>query len=326
MNADVQRNQCGMFLKALFQGKPSGTVVMVMQAPRWSEAKAFLSWAPAVEMSFGKPDVYVGCCAQKRKPGRGARGGEAEAAFLPGAWIDVDINGSPDGHGGLVTGHAPSRDAAITALGALAKPTLVVNSGYGLQPWYLLAEPLVLRDAGVQRRAKRIVYGLQRRLAHDAGWKVDNTADLARVLRLPGTTNTKGEQPVAVSVVYSAGPRYPLSELEQLGAGFALEEDDAGNGYKPARASGDWAALIRDGVDSGDRHERIWQLAGYLLRRELDPEVALELVQAFNLARVRPPYDEANVRRLFDGIVRLEVKRRRENGTNHHALQGGIPA
>ena len=123
--------------------------------------------AEAVEMSFGKPDVYVGCCALKRKPGKGARGGEAEAAFLPGAWIDVDINGSPDGHGGLVTGHAPSRDAAITALGRLTKPTLVVNSGYGLQPWYLLTEPLVLRDAGVQRRAKRIVYGLQRRLEHD---------------------------------------------------------------------------------------------------------------------------------------------------------------
>ena len=323
MTADAQRNQCGMFLKSLFEGKPGGTVVMIMQAPRWGEAKAFQSWAPAVELSFGKPDVYVGCCALKRKPGKGSRGGEAEAAYLPGAWIDVDINGSPDGHGGLVTGHAPSGEAAITALGKLAKPTLVVNSGYGLQPWYLLDRPLVLRDAGIQRRAKRVVYGLQRRLEHDAGWKVDNTADLARVLRLPGTLNAKGPAPVGVSIVYSGGPRYQLEQLERLGAGFA-GEDDAGR--KAALPAGEWASLIRDGVDSGERHERIWQIAGYLLRREIDPEVALELVQAFNTARVRPPYDEANVKRLFDGIVRLEVKRRRAGVNGSHALRGGVPA
>ena len=326
MNADAQRNQCGMFLKALFEGKPAGTVVMIMQSPRWSEAKAFQSWPPAVELSFGKPDVYVGCCALKRKPGKGSRGGEAEAAFLPGCWIDVDVNGSPDGHGGVVTGHAPSQEAAITALGRLAKPTLVVSSGYGLQPWYLLAEPLVLIDAGVQRRAKRIVYGLQRRLEHDAGWKVDNTADLARVLRLPGTTNIKGEQSVGVTLAYTGGPRYRLAELEELGAEFAPEGEDTGNGWKPARPSEDWARLIRDGVDSGERHERIWQLAGYLLRREIDPEVALEVVQAWNVARIRPPYDEANVKRLFDGIVRREVKRRRDQGIDYHALRGGIPA
>jgi hypothetical protein len=326
MTVHAQRNQCGLFLKALFDRKPSGTVVMVMQAPRWSEAKAFLAWPPAVELSFGQPDVYFGCCALRRKPGKGSRGGEAEAAFLPGCWIDVDIDGSPDGHGGGVTGHAPSQHAAIKALGRLAKPTFVISSGYGFQPWYLLDQPFVLTDAGMQRRAKRIVYGLQRRLEHDAGWKVDKTADLARVLRLPGTTNTKGEQPVDVSIVYSGGPHHRLEDLERLGAEFAADAD-TGDGRKPARPAGDWARLIRDGVDSGERHERIWQLAGYLLRREIDPVVALEIVQAFNLARVRPPYDEANVKRLFDGIVRREVKRRREaSAERFHALRGGSPS
>ena len=112
------------------------------------------------------------------------------------------------------------------------------------------------------------------------------------MLRLPGALNTKKP---ARSSCHSSTPaaRATRSQsLEQLGAGFAPEEEDTGNGYRPARPSGDWARLIRDGAASGDRHERNWQLAGYLLRREIDPEVALELVQAFNLARVRPPYDE----------------------------------
>lgn len=323
LTADAQRNQCGLFLKSLFEVKPSSTVVMVMQAPRWGEAKAFRSWPPAIETSFGRPDVYVGCCALKRPPGKGARGGEREAAFLPGAWIDVDVDGSPDGHGGVVTGHAPSHDAAIAELKRLARPTLAVGSGYGLHVWYLLDPPLALRDAGEQRQARRIVHGLQRRLEHDAGWKVDNTSDLARVLRLPGTTNTKGSEPVDVQIVYSGGPRYWLEQLQELGASFAGDEQEE---ERTARPAGEWAQMIRDGVDSGERHERIWQLAGYLLRREIDPEVALELVQAFNAARVRPPYDEANVKRLFDGIVRLELARRRDAGGSFAALRGGTPA
>jgi hypothetical protein len=324
MTVDAQRNQCGLFLKALFDGKPGSTVVMIMQAPRWSEAKAFLAWPPAIEACFSQADVYVGCCALKRQPGKGSRGGESEAAFLPGAWIDVDINGSPDGRGGRVMGHAPSQDAAIKSIKTLAKPTLAVSSGYGLHIWYLLAEQFALADAGAQRRAKRIVHGIQRRLEHEAGWKVDNTADLARVLRVPGTMNTKGDTPVDVHIVYSGGPRYQLEQLEQLGAEHA---GDADTGPKPGRSSGDWAEIIAAGADIGERHEAIWRLAGYLLRREIDPVVALELVQAFNLARVRPPYDEANVKRLFDGIVRREIKRRREASAKRvHALRGGSPA
>ena len=264
MTPDAQRNQCGLFLKALFERKPATTVVMIMQAPRWSEAKAFQSWPPAVELAFGRPDVYVGCCALRRKPGRGSRGGEAEAAFFPGAWVDVDINRSPDGHGGFVAGHAPSQAEALAEINRLAMPTLVVTSGYGFQPWYLLDEPLTLTDVAGQRRAKRIVYGIQRRLEHDAGWKVDNTADLARVLRLPGTLNTKGGRAAEVAIVRSGGPGYSLERLQELGAEFAGEEE--GNGKPTARPREHWIELIRDGVDSGEpgaeRHERIWQLAG----------------------------------------------------------------
>jgi hypothetical protein len=188
----------------------------------------------------------------------------------------------------------------------------------------VLREPLVLRDAGVQGQARRIVYGIQRRLAHDAGWKVDNTADLARVLRLPGTTNTKGEEPVDVRIVHSGGPRYQLAGLEQLGADFAGDGDAEPAGvWKPARPAGEWAQTVRAGADSGERHELIWKLSGYLLRKEIDPAVALELVQAFNVARVRPPYDEANVRRLFDGIVRLEIERRHRAQASVHTLWRG---
>jgi hypothetical protein len=317
LTPDAQRNQCGWFLKALFDRKPTSTVVMVMQAPRWSEAKAFLSWPPVVEAGFGRPDVYVGCCALHRPPGKGRRGGESEAVLLPAAWADVDVNGGPDGR----TGYAPSMEAALDAVSTLAPPTMTVGSGYGIQSWWVLNEPLVMTDAGIQRRAKRIVHGVQRRLAHNSGFKVDNTADLARVLRLPGTLNAKGDTPVDVSIVQSGGPLYSLGALEELGAEFADDEPE----HRTERTPGDWLDLIGGSVETGERHEAIWKLAGYLLRKGLDPEVALELVQTFNEARVRPPYPPARVRTLFDGIVRLELKRRQDAGGDYHALRGGTP-
>ena len=307
MTADAQRYQAHTFLKALFAYKPASTVVMVMQEGRWERPDAYHSWQPVVEQ-FGRADVYVGCCALVREPGRGSRGKESEAGFFPGAWADVDINGSPiRGSDQVVAGHAPSLEAASRAIVTLAPPTLVVHSGYGLQAWWLVEQGVKLLDAGMQRRAKRCVQGLQRRLSHDAGWKVDATGDLARVLRLPGTVNTKSGTGVPVRLSSRVGPRYTLEDLEKL-AGDQLEQAD-----KPvaARPVGEWVQLIRDGdinpAEGAGRHDQVWRLAGYLLRREIDPEIALELVQAFNLARLKPPYDEERVKRLFDGVVRLEV-------------------
>jgi hypothetical protein len=159
-DATAQRYQARAFLKALFEYKPATAVVMVMRDGHWSKADAYLSWPPIVER-FGGADVYVGCCALARKPGKGSRGKASEAGFLPGAWADVDINGSPiRGSDKVVAGHAPSLEAAIRAIVALAPPALVVHSGYGVQPRWLIEHGLVLRDAGLQRRAERCVPGL----------------------------------------------------------------------------------------------------------------------------------------------------------------------
>ena len=317
LSVEAQRYQAHSFLTSLFELKPSTAAIVVAQEGRWHEATGFLSIHPVVERVATRPDFYVGACALLRKPGRGARGKESEAAFMPGAWIDVDIDGSPiRGRTETVTGHAPSRAVALDAIRAIGEPTLIVNSGYGLQPWFLLERGLVLHDAGEQRLARRIVHGLQRRLEREAGWKVDATADLARVMRVPGTVNTKAADPAPVELLPDGGPRYTLEQLQELAGGDLGLALAAAAEVPPAPSPGEWAERIRDGVgtDTEDttRHERIWQLTGYLLRHDLDPAVAYELVAAFNQARVRPPYDERTVRKHFDGILRKDLEQRRD--------------
>jgi hypothetical protein len=52
------------------------------------------------------------------------------------------------------------------------------------------------------------------------------------------------------------------------------------------------------------------RLAGYLLRRRIDPVVALEMLISWNATRCRPPLDEAEVAGIVDSIAGRELKRR----------------
>jgi hypothetical protein len=65
-------------------------------------------------------------------------------------------------------------------------------------------------------------------------------------------------------------------------------------------------------VGEGARNEAIARLAGHLLRRRIDPLVALDLVRTWNAVRCRPPLEDAEVCRTVDSIAAAEL-RRREN-------------
>jgi hypothetical protein len=76
----------------------------------------------------------------------------------------------------------------------------------------------------------------------------------------------------------------------------------------------EWARLAADGVGAGMRNDSIARLTGHLLRRYVDPRVALELVRAWNAVRCRPPLADAEVEQIVQSIAGLELKRRQEAG------------
>ena len=82
-------------------------------------------------------------------------------------------------------------------------PSLIVDSGHGLQPWWLFKKPWIFRDDEERREAQTLVGRFQATLqviAEDHGWRIDNTSDLARVMRPAGTWNRKLE-PVQVQIM-----------------------------------------------------------------------------------------------------------------------------
>lgn len=171
------------------------------------------------------------------------RGTAADSVMLPALMADIDVHGP-----GHKAENLP-RDFAdvqrILAAAGTPEPSTWVNSGGGLYPAWRLAEPMLLTDETALKRAQQASRRLHRGLiaaAKSLGMKVDNTSDLARVYRLPGTINRKvdGEHRHAKWI-----------NVGVLPGGYAVEE--VADGWPtPAEPESSLFSGVADGVADDD--------------------------------------------------------------------------
>ena len=137
-----------------------------------------------------------------------------ECAALPGLWLDLDCDQGPEAKN--------PRERALQFLDWLpfGSPSILVNSGGGFHAYFLFREPLFIRNRSDLAYAKRLSHGFQSTVigwGNRHGYALDLTADLARVLRVPGTVNLKTDQPRRVEVVRCSPIRYdPVDFLPYL--------------------------------------------------------------------------------------------------------------
>lgn len=122
-------------------------------------------------------------------------------------WADIDVAGP-----GHKSSRYPSDQAAAMqvayALGI--PPSIVVHSGGGLQPYWLLAEPWLTTDAADPAAEQRAMAELSRDLVNTlryhaqrlGDWIVDSVFNLDRVMRAPGSFNTKTGTPIPVKLLH----------------------------------------------------------------------------------------------------------------------------
>lgn len=203
------------FMDSLF-----GYVPPELHALLWTLQDKRSTWVPldagpqpvadrARALADGGKDVYV-AVSVARAPGlHDTRIKSANASGIMGLWADIDI-ADPDVH--KKWNLPPTVDAALDLLAAAQmEPTLIVHSGHGLQAWWLFnefwsfeSEDDRLAAAGLAQRWNNT---LQFRAA-ERQWVVDSTFDLARVMRVPGTLNRKGDPVMPVRLLHVNGPRY----------------------------------------------------------------------------------------------------------------------
>lgn len=166
-------------------------------------------------------DIYTGVSLAPADLGPKRRTPNAKAVAIAGLWADIDVNGGPDDKQGA----APNRDTAVELANVLAEPTILVDSGYGVQAWWLFeGGAWRFRTYGEQRLGARAAAQWQKLLRERAdGFGMDYTHDLARILRLPGTLNGKGGERAPVRIL-AEGPRHERDELFEI-AGHAGDVD-----------------------------------------------------------------------------------------------------
>ena len=205
------------------------TQLVVFAKPRAVWCTTIDAAVSVIKETQGNVDVYFGVALQnkvaalqrartnsnaRRQPTeRDVRGFAQTATTIGGLWIDVDY--ATSGH--AKRGYPQTREAALRLIDEMpAKPTFVLETGGGFHAWWIFEEPLQIVTEEDREYAAWLAKGwqtLMRQLAAFHDWKIDSTHDLARVLRLPGTTNHK--YGVGCVPLVSDGPRWSPDVFEQ---------------------------------------------------------------------------------------------------------------
>jgi hypothetical protein len=170
--------------------------------------------ASAVELA-GASDVYVSVSVARQAAGAFRRINSESSAGIMGLWADVDV-ATPDVH--KKWNLPPDEEGAMSLVEATGlKPTLLVHSGHGLQAWWLFDEFWGFDSEEDRLEAAQLAQAWNTTLrvrAAEREWNVDSTFDLARVMRVPGTTNRKGTPAVPVALLVEGGPRYGRTDFD----------------------------------------------------------------------------------------------------------------
>jgi hypothetical protein len=179
----------------------------------WFSADDLESAAKRSTGLAARSNVFFGVGLQPEIPNTGGRGKADNVCAIPGVWVDVDVAG---------LAHKETQLPATTdeARAWIARfplgPTIVNHSGHGLQAWWLFKEPLTIETDDERYRARDLVQRFQAAIRRSGnGWKLDATADLARLLRLPGTINHKNDPKLVNVAEYDLSNRYDPEELER---------------------------------------------------------------------------------------------------------------
>jgi hypothetical protein len=132
-------------------------------------------------------------------------------------WADIDIG--KDGHA-PGKNYPPTVEDEMTVLSAYPKPSMIVSTGHGLHVYWLFRERFDTSRPADNTAAAELSKGWQMLIGRDMkarGWDLDPTADLARILRIPGTSNFKSHEHILpVTLIEDNHIRYDWLELSKM--------------------------------------------------------------------------------------------------------------
>jgi len=283
------------FLRILFGGD-LGSQQLVIWTKRDRQSQFFSGdeiggAAQAAKAMANEMDVYFGVGLLKEQPSDGGRGRSDTVSAIPGVWLDLDIQGPNHASRQL----PKSKEVAMGLLhGFTLKPTMVVSTGGGLHVYWLFKEPMLINSATARAEAKDMSERFQGSFitaAAQRGWSIDNTSNLSRILRLPGTYNHKQDAPVKVEVLnYDEGSRYDPVAISEAIREFIVEEARNAGGHQPD-------------ILEGARNTTLTSIGGTLRTNQCEYEEIYQDLLAINRSRCVPPLPDDEVEQIARSVA-----------------------
>lgn len=209
------------FLRDLFgDGATGHMVIWTKQDKRsyWFSADNYETAAIKATKLAVEHDCYFSVGLQEAMLGSNKRGTADTVCSIPGFWFDLDVKSDVHSQEKL----PESVDVALEFIADLPlEPTSIVKTGYGVHAYWLFDKNWAFSGDEEHNRAAKLAAGWQEyliNLAREKGWRLDNTSDLSRVLRIPGTLNHK-----SVEKGFESTPR-PVQLLENSTSRYSPEE------------------------------------------------------------------------------------------------------
>ena len=241
MDAAPVPSEARIFLEALSAGKPEELYLLLWTLPE-KRSHWFQNIESAIKFaeSLRDRDLYVGVGLSGQDHGATRRCPSNEVAGIFGLWADLDLKSEAHSKSALPA----TVEDALKILPEQLPPTFVVRTGNGAHAWWLFREPLIFESEEERRDAGNLALRWQSLLRANAaarGWAFDRLADLARVLRVPGTQNCKDPANLKpVSIHSQTGRRYNPSDfvecLEGQGIPKVEEQDRTSRAWKEESA------------------------------------------------------------------------------------------
>ena len=215
-------------------------------------------------MVANQQDVYYGVCLRRPNLLQKQRGRVQDCRGLPGLFLDIDID---TGHGTHAAARStgplilPKTDAQCAEIiSCLPEPTGIVSSGAGWHVYWLFDQvhPIGYMDFPDFEKASEL---FQRKViahANNLGYHVDFTGNIDRVLRVPGTINTKGGLNTPVSELFTDGPRFASLNTLLDEAGINLRAALPTGSYAPTDVSSIDASLLAPREDHQKAQTTDW--------------------------------------------------------------------
>ena len=246
--------------------------------------------------------VYHACASFERESYIGADGKRKQrtqenAIYARAFWLDIECTpekaAAREGYQSLEAGLAALRKFCEATL--LPWPT-IVNSGGGIHAYWPLRQDVPKAAwVPIAERFKKLTQSAHAKLIADAS----RTADIASLLRPPGTWNRKYDPPRRVELLEMGSP-IEVEEFHDI-VDRALSAAQSSNPEQPTNKQnkidiGDTGQYVQpEVVAEGGRNPAILSYVGHLRQKGVPESLVLGMAQDFNSGRCKPPLPSDDV-------------------------------